>query len=234
VIRESRLPPQFGVRPLGGELDPVYFDTPYYLYPDGAVAEETLRVIGTAMAEAGVVGLGRLTLSRRERMVAIEPRGTGITLFTLRAAAEVRRPQFGSAEGDLDAEMVAIARAIIGQRTGSFDPTTYQDRYQEALRELIEAKMKGLTVKPREIAAPPPVIDLMVALQRSLMQEAPASQRVGAAPRKARKAKPDRRQPALLLPVTGGVNGKPSPPPSTPAGLRGGGSALDPGSASRH
>jgi DNA end-binding protein Ku len=200
-----------------GELDPVYFDTPYYLYPDGAVAEETLRVIGTAMAEAGVVGLGRLTLSRRERMVAIEPRGTGITLFTLRAAAEVRRPQFGSAEGDFDAEMVAIARAIIGQRTGSFDPTTYQDRYQEALRELIEAKMKGLTVKPREIAAPPPVIDLMVALQRGLMQEAPASQRVGAAPRKARKAKPDRRQPALLLPVTGGRKRKTEPAAEHPS-----------------
>ena len=59
------------------------------------------------------------------------------------------------AEGELDAEMVAIAKTIIAQRTGSLDPT-YRDRYQEALRELLEAKMKGLTVKPREIAAPPP------------------------------------------------------------------------------
>jgi DNA end-binding protein Ku len=67
------------------------------------------------------------------------------------------------AEGELDAEMVAIAKAIIAQRTGSFDPTTYRDRYQEALQELIDAK--GLTVKPREIAAPPPVIDLMTALK---------------------------------------------------------------------
>jgi hypothetical protein len=60
-----------------GDLDPVYLDTPYYLYPDDPVAEETLGVIGAAMAEAGVVGLGRLMLSRRERMVAVEPRGTG-------------------------------------------------------------------------------------------------------------------------------------------------------------
>src|SRR5438270_1819505 len=167
-----------------GDLDPVYLDNPYYLYPDGPMAEETLGVIGAAMSEAGVVGIGRLTLSRRERMVAVEPRGIGMALFMLRAADEVRAAQFGGVERDLDAEMVAIARAIIGQRTGSFDPAAYRDRYQEALRELIEAKMKGLTVKPREVAAPPPVIDLMAALKRSLAQEAPASKRRGAPSRK--------------------------------------------------
>jgi non-homologous end joining protein Ku len=86
-----------------GDLDPVYFDSSYYLFPDGPIAVEALRVIGAAMAEAGVVGLGRLTLSRRERMVMVEPRGTGMALFTLRAAGEVRAPQFGGAEGDLDA-----------------------------------------------------------------------------------------------------------------------------------
>src|SRR5580704_723679 len=75
---------------------------------------------------------------RRERMVVVEPRGTGMALFTLRAAEEVRAAQFGMAEGELDAEMVAIAKTIIAQRTGSFDPTTYRDRYQEALQERIE------------------------------------------------------------------------------------------------
>ena len=69
-----------------GDIDPVYFDSPYYLYPDGPIAVETLRVIGAAMAQTGVVGLGRLTLSRRERMVMVEPRDTGMALFTLRAA----------------------------------------------------------------------------------------------------------------------------------------------------
>jgi DNA end-binding protein Ku len=203
-----------------GDLDPVYFDSSYYLYPDGPIAVEALRVIGAAMAEGGVVGLGRLTLSRRERMVAVEPRGTGMALFTLRAAEEVRAAQSGVAEGELDAEMVAIAKTIIAQRTGSLDPTTYRDRYQEALRELLEAKMKGLTVKPREIAAPPPVIDLMAALKRSLAREASGSKHT--TPKKANKMAPDRRQSALLLPLPGGRkrNAQAAADPTTPAARR--------------
>jgi DNA end-binding protein Ku len=186
-----------------GDIDPVYIDSPNYLYPDGPIAAETLRVIGAAMADVGVVGLGRLTNSRRERMVMVEPRGTGMALFTLRAANEVRAWQFGSAESDLDAEMVAIAGAIIKQRTGTFDPSTYQDRYQEALRELIEAK-------PRAVSTLPPVIDLMAALKRSLATEASTS---GGRATKQRRTRtiPDRRQPSLLLPVSDGRRRKEQP-----------------------
>ena len=107
------------------------------------MALEAIRVIGAAMADAGVVGIGRLTMSRRERMVAVNPRGARMVLITLRAAEEVRAPQFGQADGPIDAEMLAIARAIIDPRTGKFDPSRFRDRYQETLRELIEAKMKG-------------------------------------------------------------------------------------------
>src|ERR1700731_3400173 len=84
----------------GGDIDQGYFASPYdvysdspsYFYPDGPIAVEALRVIGAAMAQAGLVGLGRVTLSRRERVVMVQPRGTGMALFTLHAIGEVRAP----------------------------------------------------------------------------------------------------------------------------------------------
>src|ERR1700737_2005617 len=108
-------------------------------------------------------------MSRRERMVMVDPRGTGMVLITLNAAEEVRAAQFNSADGALDAEMLAIARAIIDQRTGKFDPSRFRDRYQEPLRELIEAKIKGLPIKSREVSAPAAVIGLRAALKPTLV-----------------------------------------------------------------
>jgi DNA end-binding protein Ku len=184
-------------------IDPLYFDTPYYLYPDGPIAIEAIHMIGAAMEEAGVAGIGRLSLSRRERMVMIEPHGTGMVLFTLRTADEVRASQFVSTEGDLDPEMVAIAGAIIRQRLGKFDPSAFRDRYQEALRQLVEAKMKGLPVKPGPVPEPAPVVDLMSALKRSLAKETASANRTGGGRETRPGAAPDRRQAELLLPLRG-------------------------------
>ena len=121
-----------------------------------------------------------------------------MVLITLRAAEEVRPAEFPTAEGELDPDMVAIATTIIERRSGAFDPSTFGDRYQEALRELAEAKLKGRSLPAKPTAAPPPVVDLMSALKRSLAQESGAPR-----PKPRRKAKGDRRQQTLLLPVPG-------------------------------
>ena len=119
---------------------------------------------------------------------------------------EVRPAQFDDLEGEVDPEMIAIAEMILQRRAGHFDPSTFRDRYQEALRELIEAKMQGLPVKAKQTETPRPVVNLMDALKRSLAQETGES-----VTRPRRKAAADRRQRNLLLPVSGQGTKKPRP-----------------------
>ena len=123
-------------------------------------------------------------------------------------------PSFARAHGEADADMIAVAAMIMKRRSGHFDPATFRDRYQEALRELIEAKMKGLPVRPKEISKPPPVVDLMAALKRSLAQE------TGAAAKPKRRAAVDRRQTSPLLPVSGKKRTEKSRPAADPAAQR--------------
>jgi DNA end-binding protein Ku len=179
------------------EVDPLYFNTPYYVYPDGWIGVEAFQVLNAALTKAGLAGMGRITLSRRERMALIEPRGSGMVLITLRSVEEVKPANFGTADDEIDPEMVNVATTIIKRRMGTFDPSTFRDRYQDTLRDMIQAKLKGLPLVTQPPRAPAPVIDLMSALKRSLAQEVPTQ-----AKPKPRGVK-DRRQTNLLLPVTG-------------------------------
>jgi DNA end-binding protein Ku len=115
--------------------------------------------------------LGRIVMATRERILALEPRGKGILAYTIRSDAEVRQPDeifAGISDAKPDVAMIAIAEKIIEQQEGPFDPSQFVDRYEEALKGLIEDKKKGH--KPAKIAEPDDtnVVDLMAALRASL------------------------------------------------------------------
>ncbi len=153
------------------EIDRLYWDNPYYLVPDGKMAAEPFVVIREAMARAGQVALGRIVISSRERIVALEPRDKGIVATMLRTNDEVRTAKDYFAdipEARPDPEMIAIAEKIISQKEADFDPTEFTDRYETALRELIESKQKGHKISRLEEPKDTNVINLMDALKASL------------------------------------------------------------------
>ena len=170
------------------EIDEVYLDTPYYLTPDGKVAEEAFAVIRDAMRDRQVVGLGRVVLYRRERIVMLEPRGKGIAARTLRYAYEVRDDEdYFDDIGDVTVagEMLELAEHIIDKKLTTFDPSRFEDRYQSALIDLIKAKTGERPAPKLDAPKPSNVINLMDALRKSIAAEK------GEAP-KADKARPAR------------------------------------------
>ena len=155
----------------GNEIDRIYWDNPYYLTPDGKMAQEAFGVIRTAMEKSGQIALGRIVMATRERILALEPRGSGILAYTIRSDAEVRKADeiFSSiSDVPVDPGMISIAQKIIEQQERPFDPSRFVDRYEEALKALIEDKKKGH--RPAQVSPPDDtnVIDLMSALRASL------------------------------------------------------------------
>ena len=127
-----------------GEIDPIYLDQPYYLAPDGDVAVEMLDVLRGAMTGRNLAAIGRLVMSQRERMVLLTARGRGFLLTTLLSADEVRDPDGffdGLPAGDPSTELLNLAEQLIAIRSGRFDPHVFKDRYQAALKTLIEQKV---------------------------------------------------------------------------------------------
>lgn len=155
------------------EIDRRYFENPYYLVPDGKVAMEPFRVIQTAITQEKLIGIATLVMSNRERVVAIEPRDRGIIVNTLRSPDELRdyKPLFDDIDDKaLNKEMVKLATQLISQMTGKFDPEMFKDRYQEALQEMISAKVKGLKPKLPKPAHTAEVVNLFEALKKSVAQ----------------------------------------------------------------
>lgn len=157
------------------EVDEVYFDQHYYIAPDDKVGEEAFAVIREAMKKRNVVGIARVVLFRRERILMVEPRGKGLMATTLRYDYEVRdeKAYFDEIEDEpVGKEMIDLANHIIDTKKGKFDPATFKDRYQDAVVELIRAKRAGQPIEPQRPARPANVINLMDALRRSVEAEA--------------------------------------------------------------
>ena len=153
------------------DIDRLYWTDPYYLLPNDKSGVEAYAVIRAALAETGRIALGRVVMHTRERLVALEPRDKGIIVYTLRMGDEVIQPK--DAFDDIPAarpnkQMIEIARKIIEQQQGAFEPDKFEDRYENALRELIRRKEKGEKLVTAEPVEEDNVIDLMEALKKSL------------------------------------------------------------------
>jgi DNA end-binding protein Ku len=179
------------------EIDPLYYERPYYVVPADDLAEEAFVVLREALRETKKVALGQLAMRGREYVVSLKPCGRGILLETLRYADEVVKAQGyfrDIPDAKPDPEMLELAEALIDKKASKFDPAKFHDRYVDALKELIERKRKskGARIEAEEEETPKRgsnVIDLMAALKRSI-------EKPGAKAPAAKKATPEKKAPA--------------------------------------
>ena len=157
------------------------------------MAEEAFAVIREAMTKKKMAGIGRVVLSRRERLLMLQPRGNGMLATTLRYPYEVRQDAEyfeGIGERKVAPAMLDIAQEIIGRMSGHFEPDSFADRYEEAVTAMLQAKQAGRSFAVAETAEPDNVVDIMDALKRSLQAGAdrrPRAPSKKAAPRRRRQ-----------------------------------------------
>lgn len=158
-----------------GDIDPIYFEKPYYVLPDGEVAEEGYRVIRDAMAATKKTGIGQLAMRGRENLVALSALGSGLLLTTLRYESEIKNAEkvfAGIGTGKLRADLIDMAKKLIVERAAVFEADNYRDHYAEALRDLVQTKLKGgkaVAVTGGDDNGPSgTVIDFMSALKASV------------------------------------------------------------------
>ena len=175
------------------EIDVLYYEKPYFVVPADTLAEDAFIVLREALRATKKVGLGQLSVRGKEQLVSLKPCGQGMVLEMLRYADEVRKAQsyFDEIPDDKhEAELLELAETLIEKKTAPFEPGQFHDRYQDALRRLIDEKAKAKGGKVIEEAEEPAatgtnVIDLMAALKKSVDTAAPAPAKTPAA--KARK-----------------------------------------------
>ncbi|MFE0758797.1 Ku protein [Inquilinus sp. NPDC058860] len=178
------------------QVDRVAIDRPYYLAPTDAVGSEAFAVIRAACEKAGVVGIGRTVLFRRDRVLMLCPEGPGFLANLLHFEYEMRdqAQAFDDIpEIRISGEMLDLARHIIDQKRGRFEPAAFEDRYETALMELIRAKQRGETIKPPAAPKRGQVIDLMAALRESAGVAAKSGRKTAAKSKSAAKSKTKRK-----------------------------------------
>ena len=153
------------------EIPTTFFDAPYYLGPDGPVAEKPYALLRQVLKDTGKVGLAKVVLRDREDLVAVFPLDDGIVLQKLRYPAEVRKvqdvPEIDSAQ-KVDKRELTLATSLVEQMITSFADIDTVDHYHEALRKLIDSKIKGKKVTEFEKIEEVPRLDIMTALKKSL------------------------------------------------------------------
>jgi DNA end-binding protein Ku len=196
------------------QIDERYLENPYYIVPNDQVGQEAFAVIREAMRDKSMAALGRVVLSKRERVIMLQPWERGLLGTTLHYAYELRdtKDYFDEIpELKVPKEMLQLAEHILETKAADFDPANFVDHYEEAVLDLLKQKQAGMpTPKPRPAEHAPNVINLMDALRRSLSEKEAAPTKGGkaAAPkgRKAKSPKPEdlRAAPQFKFPISGG------------------------------
>jgi DNA end-binding protein Ku len=184
------------------EIDDLYLADPYYVVPDGEVGQQAFAVIRDAIRKEGMVAIAKVVFTSREHMIALESRGKGMMGVTLRYPYEVRRPDeyFSEIEDEkVPKDMLDLATHIVETKRGKFEPETFEDEYEDALKELLRKKQRGEKIEQPTERAPSNVINLMDALRKSLKGEdgSPSARPA----KKGRKRIEGQRE--MLLPIPG-------------------------------
>jgi DNA end-binding protein Ku len=195
------------------EIDERYLDSPYYIAPNEPVGQEAFAVIREAMRDKSMVALGRVVLSKRERVIMLQPWDNGIMGTTIRYPYEVREAKdyfYDIPEMKVQPDLLQLAEHILKSKSATFDPAEFTDRYEQAVLEVLKKKQEGLpAARPTAFAPPKNVVNLFDALRASLATEqknAPAAKAPAKGAKKAGKRNPDQRE--MLLPIAGAGKGK--------------------------